>query len=70
MIVVMVEKKYGMKTVRARVRASSIEQALQLVGEDAYVVFPIDAEPFFAPEGTSEGVEELLSVQNEEVAAA
>ena len=40
MIVMTVEKKYGMKTVRARVSASSIEQALQLVGEDAYVVFP------------------------------
>ena len=68
MIVMTVEKRYRMKTVRARVRASSIERALQLVGEDAHVVFPIDAERFFASEGTPEGVEELLSVQNEEVA--
>ena len=70
MIVVTVEKRYRRTTVRARVRASSIERVLQLVGgEDAHVVFPIDAERFFAPGGTSEGVEELPSVQNEEVAA-
>ncbi len=70
MIVVTIQKRYGMKTVSSRVRASSIKRALQLVGEDAHVVFPIEAEQFFAPEGTSEGVEELLSVQNEEAVAA
>ena len=68
MIVVTVEKRYRRTTVKARVRASSIQRALQLVGEDAHMVFPIDAELFFALEGTSEGVEELPSVQNEEVA--
>ncbi len=65
MVVVTVEERYRMTTVRA----SSVERALQLVGEDAHLVFPIDAERFFAPDGTSEGVEELTSVQNEEVAA-
>ncbi len=70
MIVVTVEKRYRMTTVRALVRASSIERALQLVGgEDAHVVFPIDAQRFFRPEGTSESIDEVLSVQNEEVAA-
>ncbi len=69
MIVVTVEKRYRMTTVRARVRASSIKRALQLVGEDDHVVFPIDVERFFVLEGTSEGVEEFLPVQNEEVAA-
>ena len=69
MIVVTVEKRYSTTTVRARVRASSIERALQLAGEDAHVVFPIDAQRFFRPEGTSESIDEFLSVQNEEVAA-
>ncbi len=65
MVVVTVEERYRMTTVRA----SSVERALELVGEDAHLVFPIDAERFFAPDGTSEGVEELPSVQNEEAAA-
>jgi hypothetical protein len=69
MIVVTVEKRYKMTTVRARVRASSIERALQLVSEDAHVVFPIVAGRFLVLEGTSEGVKELPSVRNEEVAA-
>ena len=69
MIVVTVEKRYTIPTVRARVRASSIALALQLVGEDAHVVFPIDAGRFFATEGTSEGVEELPPFQSAETAA-
>ena len=71
MIVVTVEKRYRMTTVRARVRTSSIERALQLVGgEDAHVVFPIDAEHFFAALDIQEGIEELSPVGNEEVLAA
>ncbi len=37
-----------MATARVRARATSIERALRLAGEDARVVFPIDAERFFA----------------------
>jgi hypothetical protein len=70
MIAVTVEKGYGAATVRVRVRAASIEQALRWVGEDARVVFPIEAEHFIAPEDASEGIEELLPVRNEQVAAA
>ncbi len=70
MIAVTVEKSYGAATARMRVRAASIEQALRLAGEDARVVFPIDAELFFAPEDTQEGIEELSPVGNEEVMAA
>ena len=69
MITVTVEKKYRMGTVKARVRAASIERVLQLAGQDARLVFPIDAERFFAPEGAPECVEEL-PVENEEVVAA
>jgi hypothetical protein len=52
------------------VRAASIERALRLAGEDARVVFPIDAEQFFADQDIPEGVEELRPVGNEEVMAA
>jgi hypothetical protein len=69
MIVVTVEKRNRMTTVMSTVRASSIEQALQLVGGDAHVVFPIDGERFFASKGSSESVEELPSVPNEAVVA-
>jgi hypothetical protein len=70
MIAVTVEKSYGAATARMRVRAASIERALQLAGEDARVVFPIDAERFFAAPNTQEGIEDLLPVRNEEVMAA
>jgi hypothetical protein len=70
MIAVTVEKNYGTMTARVRVRASSIERALRLAGEGARVVFPIDAELFFAAEDTQEGIEELSPVGNEEVMAA
>ena len=48
MIAVTVEKSYGTATARVRVRAASIERVLMLVGEGARVVFPIEAELFFA----------------------
>ena len=70
MIAVLVEKNYGTATARWRVRAASIEQALSLAGEDARVVFPIEAELFFAAPDTKEGIEELSQVGNQEVVAA
>jgi hypothetical protein len=48
MVTIRVEKRYGPATVYYCVTASSVEQALALAGEDARVVFPIDAELFFA----------------------
>ena len=70
MIVVTVEKSYGAATARWRVRAASIERALRLAGGDARVVFPIDAQLFFAEQDAQEGIEELPQVGNEEVMAA
>ncbi len=49
MITLRVEKRYGNTLVRSRVTATSIEGALELAGEGARVVFPIDGEAFFAP---------------------
>jgi len=69
MIAVTVEKRYGAATARVLVKAASIERALRLAGEDARLVFPIDAELFFATEDTQESIEELPTVGNEEVAA-
>ncbi len=69
MIAVTVEKSYGTAIARMRVRAASIERALRLAGEDARVVFPIEAELFFAAQDVPEGIEELSPVGNEEVAA-
>ena len=69
MIAVTVEKNYGTATARALVKAASIEWALRLAGEDARIVFPIDAELFFAAEDTQEGIEEHSTDGNEEVAA-
>ena len=70
MIAVTLEKSYGTATVRVRVRAASIVRALSLAGEDARVVFPIEAELFFAAPDTPEGIEELPQVASEEVVAA
>ncbi len=69
MIAVTVEKRYGAATARVLVKAASIERALRLAGEDARLVFPIDAELFFATEDTQESIEELPTVGNEEMAA-
>ena len=49
MITLRVEKRYGNTLVRSRVTARSIEGALELAGEGAKVVFPIDGAAFFAP---------------------
>jgi hypothetical protein len=48
MISIRVEKHYGDVTVYSRVTAESIERALQIAGEGARVIFPIEAEEFFA----------------------
>ncbi len=70
MIAVTVEKSFGTATARVRVRAASIERALRLAGEDARVVFPIDAQLFFVAGDVPEGIEELAPVTHEEVMAA
>ena len=70
MIAVTVEKRNGTATARVRVRAASIERALRLAGEGARVVFPIDAQLFFADKDSPEGIVEILPVGNEEVMAA
>jgi hypothetical protein len=49
MITLRVEKRYGNTLIRSRVTAASVEGALELAGEGARVVFPIDGEAFFAP---------------------
>ena len=48
MITVRVEKRYGAASMRFSVTAPSIEEALELAGEGARVVFPIEGEAFFA----------------------
>ena len=70
MIEVTVEKRCGMATARVRMRAISIERALRLAGEGTRVVFPIDAQLFFADQESPEGMEEILPIGNEEVMAA
>ena len=70
MIAVTVEKRCGTATPRVRVRASSIERALRLAGEEARVVFPIDARLYFAAEDIPEGIEVIPPVANEVVVAA
>ncbi len=70
MIAVTLQKSYGAATARIRVRAASIQRALHLAGEGARVVFPIDAELFFAEQDSQEGIEVFCPVGNEEVMAA
>ena len=48
MITLCVEKRYRNTLIRSRVTAPSIEGALELAGEGARVVFPIDSQAFFA----------------------
>ena len=48
MISIRVEKRHGTVTVHTRVTAPSIERALEVAGEGAKVVFPIEGEEFFA----------------------
>jgi hypothetical protein len=48
MISIRVQKRHGTVTVHSRVTAPSIERALEVAGEGAKVVFPIEGEEFFA----------------------
>jgi hypothetical protein len=61
MICIRVEKCCGFVTVRFRVTAPSIERALEIAGEGAKVVFPIDGEEFFAFAKENVSVTENLS---------
>ncbi len=52
MITVTVEKRYGANgdtKVRARISAATIERAVEMAGENARLVLPIDGGAFFAP---------------------
>jgi hypothetical protein len=64
MISIRVQKRRGEATVRFRVTAPSIERALEIAGEGARVVFPIDGEEFFASEADASSRE----APNKEVA--
>jgi hypothetical protein len=48
MISIRVEKRFGHVNVHSQVTAPSIERALEVAGEGAKVVFPINGEEFFA----------------------
>jgi hypothetical protein len=50
MITVTVNKTHGAQTVRARISAPSIEEAVRIAGEGASLEFPIDGKLFFAPQ--------------------
>lgn len=68
MIKVTVERRYGAVTVRSRVTAPSIERALEIAGEGAILVLPIEPDAFFQMPGAPQGVEKL-SVSGESVSA-
>lgn len=73
MITVTVEQKRGAATRGMKVSAESIERALMIAGSgnpdiDVRVVFPIDAETFFAPT-TPEGID-YTSMSPEEIEVA
>jgi hypothetical protein len=55
MIEVSVEKRHGGATVRFTVIAESIERAIELAGEDAHIMFPIDPVRFFVRGEAAEG---------------
>ncbi len=57
---------------RVRITAESIERTLELCGENARIVLPIEAHYFFAPENAAESVEEQptgASVRRAQLAA-
>lgn len=73
MITVTVEQTRKAATQRVRVSAASIERALEISGAgrpgiDVRVVFPIDAEAFFAP--VRDEVIDYVSMTTEEIGAA
>jgi hypothetical protein len=59
MIRVTVERRYGAVTVRSRVTAPSIQRAMELAGESASLVLPIEPDAFFQATGVPEDVERL-----------
>ena len=59
MINVTVERRYGSATVKSRVTASSIDRAMELAGEGARLVFPIEPGTFFRAADTPGDVENL-----------
>ena len=50
MITVTVNRTHGAQTVRARISAPSIEEAVRIAGEGARLEVPIDGKLFFAPQ--------------------
>lgn len=68
MIKVTTERRYGSATVKSRVTASSIERAMELAGEGARVVFPIEPEAFFRASEAPEGVEDFSAPVRMELA--
>lgn len=70
MIQITAEKRYGTATVRYRVVAGSIQRAVEFAGEGARVVFPIDPESFFIPDGAEEGAVEQSVNREASVRAA
>lgn len=59
MIKITVERRYGTVTVRSGVTAPSIERAMELAGEGAVLVLPIEPDAFFQTPGATQGTEEL-----------
>ena len=47
MISIRVVRRYGSTTIRSSVTAPSIEEALELAGDGARVVYPMDGEALF-----------------------
>lgn len=70
MINVIVERRYGTASVRSRVTASSIKRAMQLAGEGASLVFPIDPQIFLGAAGAPEGIETLQDPGRTELAGS
>jgi hypothetical protein len=69
MIALTVEKKYGPATLRARVSAPSIGRALELCGDNARVLSPLERERLFASESAARSVELPLAGKPGEAAA-
>lgn len=80
MIRVTIEQKRGPVTRRVAVTAPSIARALELAGAgrdgiEAKVLFPIDPDTYFVPEGSGEsaapeGAEELAAIAQADASVA
>jgi len=72
MIRVSVEVRTHAVVRRMRITAECIERVLELCGENARIVLPIEANYYFAPENAAESVEEQptgASVRRTQLAA-